>query len=659
MDPSLTYLCDPDVNSNSNEKNDATFDGKNGVRSIKISPNGKHLASGDRSGNIRVFDFENQQEICKIEAHDAEVLAIEYSKELPNGKYLMASASRDRLIHVFDVTEQYSFRQTLDDHSSSITSVKFIPDQERKCLQMVTCGADKSIIFRKCPLDVNEINFKRHHHIVEKTTLYDIDVDREESNVLIACQDRIVRVYNVESGKNSNFFKGSLSDDGTLIKAVLDPSGRYVATSCTDKSLYIYDYLTGECLAATNGHSEIITGLKFTNNGRHLISVSGDSCIFIWKLPNDMANNIALKLGLPPVPPEKPANITSKMVDKNAIENDKYGSSGTGSPTSQYRFNMTALPSWAKRQMNDQLDNHSKDQQLGANSLPSHMQPKGRWAQRMENSQNLIVKSYLNSDAVIPYPNPNSNSMLRSLESSSNEDSMPSKDDNSFSPMRHATDSSSASGSWRNEEDEEDGNVNETSSGLVYYPQNESLTASTYEIRETTENELSDKFRKLRRSKSNFDRYGAGGLMPSVSVPNFNELHSDDEDSTTQGCESDKSGPIVTKNPLYMSTENLERLDQRERFMKSNFENMDKEIISQVNKPNVNNDINNRSSISAKYLSKSFNQSSPGSFVKPPVTKRREELTKAINEARKKLETVSTFVNMFTYCHSSLSCFIL
>ena len=50
------------------------YDQRNGVRCIRISPNGKHLASGDRSGNIRVHELQFMDELCKIEAHDAEVM---------------------------------------------------------------------------------------------------------------------------------------------------------------------------------------------------------------------------------------------------------------------------------------------------------------------------------------------------------------------------------------------------------------------------------------------------------------------------------------------------------------------------------------------------------------------------------------------------------
>jgi len=43
--------------------------------------------------------------------------------------------------------QEYNFVQTLDDHSSSITAVRFLNSHDQ--LQMVSCGADKSIIFRQ------------------------------------------------------------------------------------------------------------------------------------------------------------------------------------------------------------------------------------------------------------------------------------------------------------------------------------------------------------------------------------------------------------------------------------------------------------------------------------------------------------------------------
>lgn len=37
------------------------------------------------------------------------------------------------------------------------------------------------------------LNFSRSHHIVEKATLYDMDLDATRTHTAIACQDRNIR----------------------------------------------------------------------------------------------------------------------------------------------------------------------------------------------------------------------------------------------------------------------------------------------------------------------------------------------------------------------------------------------------------------------------------------------------------------------------------
>ena len=92
------------------------FDQRNGVRCIRISPDGKHLvrfisrdvclyhafvqlnfqASGDRAGNIRVHELQFMDELCKIEAHDAEVLCLEYSQPVQGAGPKQGNVSRKR-----------------------------------------------------------------------------------------------------------------------------------------------------------------------------------------------------------------------------------------------------------------------------------------------------------------------------------------------------------------------------------------------------------------------------------------------------------------------------------------------------------------------------------------------------------------------------------
>eukprot|EP00066_Takifugu_rubripes_P026554 XP_011615820.1 PREDICTED: WD repeat-containing protein 62-like isoform X3 [Takifugu rubripes] len=281
----------------------AGADGKAGVRVLEISPDGQHLAAGDRCGNLHIFSLNFLEEQLKIEAHDSEALCLAYSP-MSTGVKLLASASRDRLIHIFNVEKNYSLEQTLNDHSGSITAVKFTgqsPD-----VRMVSCGADKSIYFQTAEQTPEGLVFSRSHQVVEKTTLYDMDLDSSRKHVAIACQDRNIRVYDVETGKMKKCVKGSSGDEGAVIKIQMDPSGSFFATSCSDKNISIFDYESGECISTLFGHSEIATCLRFSQDCRNLITVSGDSCVFVWRLDSHITNTMRRRRSSRvPRPPER------------------------------------------------------------------------------------------------------------------------------------------------------------------------------------------------------------------------------------------------------------------------------------------------------------------------------------------------------------------
>jgi WD40 repeat protein len=63
------------------------FAAKTGGRCMKIHPDGLSLAIGDRNGNIRIFDMEIFQQIALIEAHDSEVLSVDYTHSSSMGLF--------------------------------------------------------------------------------------------------------------------------------------------------------------------------------------------------------------------------------------------------------------------------------------------------------------------------------------------------------------------------------------------------------------------------------------------------------------------------------------------------------------------------------------------------------------------------------------------
>ena len=63
--------------------------------------------------------------------------------------HYMASASRDRMVHVFSSRASrsgYEPIQSVPDHSASVTAISFTTNKEQE-LQLLSCGADKSVLY--------------------------------------------------------------------------------------------------------------------------------------------------------------------------------------------------------------------------------------------------------------------------------------------------------------------------------------------------------------------------------------------------------------------------------------------------------------------------------------------------------------------------------
>ena len=135
-------------------------------RAFAVHPSGLELVCGDKSGLLKIYSLSPLILTQHTQAHSSEILTIHYSPFLyPNGNgfwsadslgasesisiVLLASAGRDRLIHIFNASDDYKLVVTLDRHTSPVTAVKFTPDGTR----LLSCGSDHNIIF----YDVNGI----------------------------------------------------------------------------------------------------------------------------------------------------------------------------------------------------------------------------------------------------------------------------------------------------------------------------------------------------------------------------------------------------------------------------------------------------------------------------------------------------------------------
>src|SRR5262249_22496174 len=97
-----------------------------GVTDVAFSRDGRHVASVDRDGVVKVWDIRTGREGLRIQAHDKPAACVAFS---PDG-HSLATGSQDRTIKIWDVDTRQPIR-ILPGDQDWITSVAFSPDGRR------------------------------------------------------------------------------------------------------------------------------------------------------------------------------------------------------------------------------------------------------------------------------------------------------------------------------------------------------------------------------------------------------------------------------------------------------------------------------------------------------------------------------------------------
>ncbi|XP_028787401.1 mitogen-activated protein kinase-binding protein 1 isoform X2 [Neltuma alba] len=269
--------------------------GKQGFRSLATSSDGKYLAAGDCKGNLHIYNLETSDYTCIQSAHGAEILTLSFTlcgqdtcKEIANNSYYLASGGRDCIINLYDVGRNFNLIDSIDDHSAAVTSIKITSNN----CKILSCSADSSLVLRDIRIADADYKILQQHSLkASHGTVYDMDVDQRLGIVITVGQDKKINTFDITDRKLIRSYKQD-KNCGDPIKVTMDPSGTYVVCSFSNKSICIYDLFTGQMVASAMGHAEVVTGIIFLPDCKHIVSVDGDGCVFLWKLPASLSSKI-------------------------------------------------------------------------------------------------------------------------------------------------------------------------------------------------------------------------------------------------------------------------------------------------------------------------------------------------------------------------------
>ncbi|MGI5365163.1 trypsin-like peptidase domain-containing protein [Streptomyces iakyrus] len=91
--------------------------------------------------------------------------------------------------------------------------------------------------------------------------------------------DRTVRLWDTVTGKTSTTLKGHAEP---VTSVAFSPDGRTLATGSEDKTVRLWDTVTGKTSTTLKGHAEPVTSVAFSPDGRTLATGSEDKTVRLW-----------------------------------------------------------------------------------------------------------------------------------------------------------------------------------------------------------------------------------------------------------------------------------------------------------------------------------------------------------------------------------------
>lgn len=238
------------------------------VWDIKLSPNGKYVASASEDNTVKLWDLEKEELITTYQGHTAEVRSVAFS---PDGSKI-ASASEDNTVKIWEIATG-KLLHNLKGHHFWVTSAIFSPDGKK----VISYSWDKTIKIWDTEQGNLLADLKGH---TEKVN--DIAISPNGKKLASASADSTVKIWETETGKLLMNLAKEHSDE--VRSVAFSPDGEEIISTSWDNKIIIWDSKTGKKNFTLLGHSNKVNDAQFSPDGTKIISVSADKTIKIWEV---------------------------------------------------------------------------------------------------------------------------------------------------------------------------------------------------------------------------------------------------------------------------------------------------------------------------------------------------------------------------------------
>lgn len=241
------------------------------VRTLCFSRTGNRLASGDKKGNIHIWDAQGRI-TQKLKGHSGAISDMAF---LDEDRYLVSTGA-DQQILLWDLEESSPepVRLKLPRMRRDFRKIAVSPDGSH-----IAAITDKSLFFfsRKTR---NLYTARKVKLLKVEQAFQDIQFTPDGEELYLFTRQAI-RYIDIDKGRERDIFTFS----GDIASAELDPTGNYLLlTFVRNRTAELFDLQKKESIARLQGHSGWIRSAVFSSDGSLALSSSEDNTVRLWKL---------------------------------------------------------------------------------------------------------------------------------------------------------------------------------------------------------------------------------------------------------------------------------------------------------------------------------------------------------------------------------------
>ena len=243
-----------------------------GVKSVVFSPDGKTLVSNNYENDvIQFWDVATGKRLRTFTCPPDTTYHIAIS---PDGNTLLNTGT-EGTIRFWDFTTTAPLR-TITGYLNMLTGIKFSPNGNTLA---VVSSMERLMLWNVHSGKLMKTYFPHPRRIDFITYAPD--------GVTLACgnaADNSVYLLNTETGEYGKVFAGDKKNNGNSFESVaFSPDGQILASADSYGVIHLWDVTTGETLKTFNWDDDCVRTLKFSPDGRMLVSTN-DSEICFWDI---------------------------------------------------------------------------------------------------------------------------------------------------------------------------------------------------------------------------------------------------------------------------------------------------------------------------------------------------------------------------------------